>query len=162
MAHLNIFAIPLASQTPCVTKSRKQAMAFDNKILHSVRGVMDLKFTGEGESMVAVAKTGVGLITIISKPTVPFGNGVVGIDPAIGGRDLCDDAQLVAAFVRAYQGYNPFFGNDGKEWAGKHIAQGETELDPEDYPLDNFIELDDDEARAYLFDHGIFHPGTPI
>ena len=137
-------------------------MAFENKILHNVKGVTGLKFSGTGESMHAVAETGVGRIAITSKPTVPFGNGVVVIDPPQRGRALCDDAQLVAALARAYQGYNPFYGEDGKEWAEKHVAQGETQRDVEEYPLDNFIQIDDEEALAYLFEHGIFHPGTPI
>lgn len=137
-------------------------MAFESKILHSVKGVTGLKITGEGESVSVVATTGIGQVAITSKPTVPFGNGVVAIEPAIGGRDLCDDAQLVAALARAYQGYNPFFDQGGKAWSEKHIVEGEPTLDVEDYPLDNFSRLDDDEARDYLFGHGIPHPGTPI
>lgn len=137
-------------------------MAFDDKILHSVKGVTGLKFAGSGETIYGIAETGIGRLNIMCKPTVPFGSGVVCIEPISGGRPMCDDPQLVAAVLRAYQGYNPFVGDDGKEWAEKHIVQGETVRDIDEYPLDNFVQLDDGEARAYLFDHGIFHPGTPI
>lgn len=137
-------------------------MAFDDKILHSVDGVTNLEFSGDGEYMVGWATTGIGRIAITNKPTVAFGSGVLCIDPAFNGLTLCDDVQLVAAFARAFQGYNPFHGADGSKWASDHIVQGEAMLDSDMYPVGPFVHFSPEEALSYLIDHGIPSPGVPF
>jgi hypothetical protein len=96
------------------------------------------------------------------KPTVPFTKGVVCFDEPVGGKTLCDDAQLVAAYVEAFEGYNPFIGKDGAEWARRHTAPGDRTFSFDEGPLMSVKPRSKEDAERYLFEHGIFHPGTPV
>ncbi|HHU15091.1 MAG: hypothetical protein PHG74_05460 [Kiritimatiellae bacterium] len=137
-------------------------MAFDDIILHDVKGVYDFSLTKDECGWTFTARCGIGILTGGFKPTVPFTKGVVCFDEPVGGKTLCDDAQLVAAYVEAFEGYNPFIGKDGAEWARRHTAPGDRTFSFDEGPLMSVKPRSKEDAERYLFEHGIFHPGTPV
>lgn len=132
-------------------------MAWDDKIWHDVKGVTGLRCTDiDDEGWIFEAETGVGKISIYGKPVIAFLRGVVVLADRIKGRSMCDDPELVAAYCAAFEGYNPY----GDEWT--HTAPGDREFDIGDGPHPEFKQRTREEALKYLYDHKIFHPGTPV
>lgn len=137
-------------------------MAFDDIILHDLGGVKTFTLEELTEGWQFTAACGIGEVSGSMKPTIPFTYGVVCFDTPVDGKTFCDDAQLVAAYVEAFEGYNPFIGKDGAEWAKRHTAPGDRTFDFDTGPLPTVKPRSKEAAERYLFEHGIFHPGTPV
>lgn len=137
-------------------------MAFDDIMLHDVGGVTDLTFADDGEGWTFTAACGLGRISGACKPTVPFGKGSLPLDSEVNGKTRCDDAQLVAAFVAAFEGYNPFVGDDAAEWAKAHTHPGDRTFSYDEGPRNDFTPRTTEASREYLRLHGVPHPGTPV
>lgn len=136
-------------------------MAWDDKILHDVRGVKRLTITspssGYGE-----AETGVGILKIMNKPTVPYGSGVLCIKAEGIRQTMCDDPQLVGSWVRAYGGYAR---NASKLTGRIQYLESDPPFDfkKSDWPTrgDQKV-LSTVEAIAEIDARKIFRPGVPI